>query len=249
MPSLLDVVQQNMTQPVSAPLEDQTQKARKLLAARSGKSTAGLGAESSIAEQAAVEQTGQGLVDVQRQGQLGALELTAKQQSTQAGEQQSRAELDLKRRQIEQAASRQKQQILMQLGQERQKLTQDQKLARAEQLAHVMRLEDKKYTDKLEMKAKLENLSNSLKFREAQQKAIFGSNLELLKQQLGYADLLAASERDFTERMADIDLNFALEVMDNQMADEREAAKINAASGIVSSSVNAYDKYQDKKKT
>jgi hypothetical protein len=86
-------------------------------------------------------------------------------------------------------------------------------------------------------------LDNDLDFREALQKSIFGSNTELLKKGLGNKDIMEASDREFREAMAGIDINAALEMANNEMADASKAAMISGATTLATSGIGAYGTY------
>jgi len=246
--ALIDKIQRNLaaTGTEAVGTTDQTGRARQLLAAKSGKAVGAgqLAPQSAIAESAAVDQTRQQLEQLQPQGQLAAAEVGQKVQQLGMQEQSARADLDLRRQQMQQQNSIRKQELLSDLGRQRGTLDFEKDKAKLEQLSHTMRMGDQKYLDKLELEGQRNRLDNDLAFKEALQKAVLGSNKDLLVKSLGNQNVLASSDRDFQKAMASIDLNAALQMAQNEMADAKQAATIGAVGAMGAAGVSAYGSYK-----
>lgn len=242
--ALIEKIQANLAaRPETPGAQDQTRRAAGLLAARSGKQVGAPAPMSNLAEQMAGAQTEQQAAQVQQQGQVAAAELGQQQTALAEAERGERADIGLRQKQVEQRASQQKQQILRDLGQGRRTLDAERDRAKLEQLSHTMALGDKQYTDRLQLEGKRARLDDELAFREALQKSIFGSNTDLLKQSLGNKDILEADDREFREMMSGIDIDFAMEMANNELADAKKAAMISGATTLATSGLGAYGTY------
>lgn len=251
--ALIDTIQKNLATTGSEPVAatDQTSRARQLLAAKSGKQigAAQLAPQSAVAEAVAGDQTRQQLEALKPAGQLAAAQVGQQQAELAAAETGARADLDLRRQQLAQQNNIRKQQLLADAAREGRKLDFDRDAAKLEQIAHTMRLADKKYTDKLEMEGQRQRLDNELAFKEALQKSIFGSNTDLLTQGLGNKSVLEASDREFAERMGQMDIETALKFADNEMRDAKQAATIGAVGSLATAGIGAYGQYANSPKS
>ncbi len=242
--ALIDRIQQNLaaagTEPVGT--TDQTARARSLLAAKSGKAlpTASSAPQSAVAESAAVDQTAQAMAPVQQTGQVAAANVGQQTQQLAATERGARADLDIRKQQMQQQSAIKKNQLLADLSRDKQSLNLDRDKAKLEQLAFTMRMGDKQYMDMLESEGTRRRLDNDIDFKEALQKSIMGSNTDLLKQSLKYNDILAADDRQFQEALSHIDINAAIQMANNERADARQAAMIQGAGGLATAAVSAY---------
>ena len=244
MATLFDKIQNNLVaKPETPGQQDQTRKAAGLLAARSGKQVAAPAPMSNLAEQMAGAQTEQAAAEVQQKGQMAAAELGQAQAAVTEAERGERADLALRQQQSQQRASQQKQQILRELGQGRRTLDTEKDRAKLEQLSHTMALSDRKYVDQLQREGQKLRLDNDLAFREALQKSILGSNEELLREGLGNKDILQADDREFREMMSGIDIDFAMKMADNELADAKKAAMISGVTTLATSGLGAYGTY------
>lgn len=249
--ALLDIVQRNLatagTEPV--PTTDQTGRARQLLAAKSGKvvSPGALAPQSAIAESVANDQTRQQLETLKPAGQLAAARVGQQVQQLGAQETGARADLELRKAQTLQANSLRKQELLANAAREGRKLDFDRDAAKLEQIAHSMRLSDKRYLDTLEVEGQKKRLEDDLAFKEELQKSILGSNTSLLKQSLGNKSVLSASDREFQEALAQIDINAALQMASNEAKDARQAAMISGMGGLASAGIQGYGAYSSTK--
>lgn len=247
--TLFDKVQQSLgsagTQPVGT--TDQTGRARQLLAAKSGKAVSAgqLAPQSAVAEAAEVDQTRAGLEQVQPAAQVAAAQQQQGQQKIADTEAATRADLALRRQQALQQNDIRKQQLFGEVAREGRKLDYDRDAAKLEQMAHTLRLSDKKYTDMLELEGQRRRLDSELDFKEALNQSILGSNADLLKSNLGNKSVLAASDREFQQTMSQLDLNAALEMASNEAADARQAAMISGAGGLATAGISGYGAYAD----
>ncbi len=241
--ALIDTIQQNLATAGAQPVQtqDETQKARGLLAAKSGKQVAPgqLAPQSAVGEAAANDQTRAAMQPVQQQGQLAAAQIGQQTQQLAGQEQGARADLQLRQQQLQQSNSIRKQQLLQDLGNSRSTLDLDKDRAKLEQLATTMRLSDKKYMDTLESEGQRKRLDNDLSFKDELQNSLLGSNADLLKQQLGNKSVLAVDEREFTKALASIDIGAALQMAANEAKDARTAATIQGVGGLATGGIGA----------
>lgn len=250
--ALLDIIQQNLATASSQPAgtTDQTGRARTLLAAKSGKQVGAgqLAPQSAVGEAAAVDQTNQGLSALQPQGQLAAAEVAQQQGAQQAQEQTARDDLALRQKQLQQRTELNRQQLFGEVARENRKLDSERDAAKLEQLGATLRLNDKKYVDTLALEGQRQRLDNEVQFKEALQKAVFGSNLDLFRDKLDNRDVLYANDRQFADALAKIDVNAALQMAGNEARDAQAAAKIGAATSLANTGIGAYGTYANSSK-
>lgn len=249
--ALLDIIQQNLATAGSQPAgtTDQTGRARTLLAAKSGKQIGAgqLAPQSAVGEAAAVDQTNQGLSALQPQGQLAAAEVAQQRGAQQAQEQTAREDLALRQKQLQQRTELNRQQLFGEVARENRKLDSERDAAKLEQLGATLRLNDKKYVDTLALEGQRQRLDNEVQFKEALQKAVFGSNLDLFRDKLDNRDVLSANDRQFADALAKIDVNAALQMAGNEARDAQAAAKIGAATSLANTGIGAYGTYANSK--
>lgn len=222
MASLLDVIRRNsanMSATASQPAPDQTYQAQELLRARSGKSVGPTSAPraSNLGERQATVGGQQALIPIQQEQQLASTAL-----SGQAAEiQQARENLRRKSEQQERFQSADAQmrttQLLSDLEGEKAKLGAAQDRAKLEQVAFGLAMADKQYIENLQTAGQRLRLDNDLAFREELSRAVFGDTLDLMKEALDTQSILDMSNREFSERMAQLDIGHADRMADIQL--------------------------------
>lgn len=249
MATLLEKVQHSLATAGSEPVgtTDQTNRARTLLAAKSGKAVApgALAPASNVAETSAVDRTREAAAELQPAGQVAAAQMGQAEANLASRESGARADLALRQQQMQQQNSLRKNQLLADLSRDRATLNLERDKSKIEQLAHTMRLSDKKYVDMLEREGQKQRLDNDLAFKESLSKAILGSNHDLMVSSLKQGNMLNASDREFANAMAQIDLNAAISMANNEAADAKQAAMISGAGGLASAGISGYGAYSD----
>ena len=122
--------------------------------------------------------------------------------------------------------------LFQSLSQEIDSLTDDEAAARLEQTAHALAMADKSYLDEIERIGAERNLRDEINFKREAANLVFGKNLELLNKRLDSERLLNMDAREFKTEMAQMDINFAIEIA-------QQAAKAQAAANIISGGVQA----------
>jgi hypothetical protein len=122
--------------------------------------------------------------------------------------------------------------LFQSLSQEMDSLTDDEAASRLEQTAHALAMADKSYLDEIERIGAERNLRDEINFKREAANLVFGKNLELLNRRLDSERLLNMDAREFKTEMAQMDINFAIEIA-------QQAAKAQAAANIISGGVKA----------
>jgi hypothetical protein len=122
--------------------------------------------------------------------------------------------------------------------------------AQVDQLTHLMRLSDDKYTTKLKFEGARNRLQNKVSFAEAAMQSQFENQLQLIKEDFEFKSLLRADARAFNIKLEGMGLQQALAILDSELAGAREAAKYQAiGSGIEAGIAGAEKLSRDKKET
>lgn len=248
MATLFDTLQQNqglMSQ--TQPQAGTTYKAADLLRAKSGRATGGSGiASSNLGEQQATTSANQ---TVQNQVLPATqIQLAGAQQQNQAINQKTNQDIfntqqgrSFDNQQTAQKAT----QMLQDLAQNKGKISANQYQSQMEQTAQALRLGTQQYTDKLQQEGETARLNSKIGFTEALQKSIFSGNEDLLKQKLNMSDVLAQSDREFAQKMSQMSLDTAWQLLNTDMASAQERALYTGIGNVAAAGVGAYGKYED----
>ena len=217
MNNLLETIQKNRQQTLAAgatpAVTDQTQTVAGLLRAKSGKAgTAPAIGMSNLAEQSAAQDTANQFKQLQTQDQIQAEAERVQAEGTEQGVRQQREAIDQARK-FDTASTRLKtNEIMNELAMDRGSLDHDKDLARLEQAAFLLSMQDKQYTDQLQDIGARRRLDNELEFKNAMAEMAFKDSLDLLKQKLNNNDVLSASDRDYKKALSDLDIADAIAV-------------------------------------
>jgi hypothetical protein len=244
--ALLDTIKQNLSR-----LGDQRQAgavglgttaaAQRMLQAGTGKAEqAGVApATSTIGEQVAVQQTQQQLAQVGEQAQLAGAELEQRAATQQSREQLATEELTQRRNNFLNQYYRESSSVLSQLERERDKMSQEEQLAKMEQVGFTLKLADEQYIYALQDQGRRQRLDSESGFRISLQEAINADMVDLFKDNIEWQKAFDMSEREYTDWLASIDLNKAIELADAQ----EKADRISAAANLGTTAVSATTKY------
>lgn len=206
-----------------------TQAAQQLMAAKSGKSdAAGVGSISSVGEQAANSQTQQTLTNSiapKIEAQQAQTDVQAAQQTAQYNAQASQV---AQSRQFDTANNQiQVQQMMQQLSQDKGNLQTQENQQKLEQTSFLLSMQDKQYTQNLQLVGQTQRLDNSANFQEEQQKLAFGSSLTLLQDKLGVQNAMNISQNDYETALSKMSIDQALQVGQAEMNDAANIAGQN----------------------
>lgn len=239
MNNLLDIINQN-AQLQKQGAQDSTAQARQLFAAKTGRQTSPGVATSNLGEQQAIDQTNASIGQVQQSQQIQQ----AGQQQQAAGIQQA---AEQQRQGLEQAREGnqlqyklQSQQLLNDLERDRNQLDLSRDRARLEQLGSTLALQDRQYVDTLRQEGQKRRLDDKLEFERALQEDIFGNSRDLLAQSLDNKSVLNASDREWKQMLADMDINYAMEIARREADAANTSQQAAAAQGLFNAAVGAY---------
>lgn len=247
--ALYDEIQKNLSSlaATNAPVTDETAKSKRLLRAKSGKAVSGtgIGDGPSVAEQSAVQQTQMGLdqlkPQIAMQKEAIGLQQEGQQQQVEHGQQQI-----AQQRNFDTIQNRMKtDQILNDLERNKGQLDLEKDRARIEQVGTMLALQDKKYVDQLENEGRKARLDSDIEFKDQLSKSILGKNEELLRQKLGDQGILDAKKRDFNAVLANLSIDDAIQVLKNELAQQRAMAPWELGGNLAQTGAQAYGAYEN----
>lgn len=242
MPNLLDTIRQNNPALQQQGVTDESQKLQGLLRAKSGKAVEGGGvASSNLGEQQAVTQA-----NTQMQNQVApqvAIANQGQQQQQQAQGQQETQQVQAveQQRKFDTVENKMKTNQLMndfQRNSGRVDLARDK--SSLEQLGFQVRLQNKQYTDQLQREGNMRRLSDQNQFNQQLSQTILGDQQSLLEKQLGNKSVLDASDRDFKQAMAKMDVGAAYDMFKTEQAAAKQRAMWSGIGSVVTTGVGAY---------
>lgn len=229
MATLLDTIRQQTgaLAGTQAPITDTTGQVQGLLRAKSGKAVGGE-AGSNLGEQAAVS-------DTQTQLQAQAPQIAAQQQATDIAAQRQTNDFQAQQAGITQAkkfdtAENQVkvQQLMSGLARDKDTLDVDKDKSRLEQTAFLLSMQDKQYVSALQDIGNKQRLDNAAQFQQEQQKLAFGSSLDLLKQQIGQADILSLSDENYKKAISSLSIDQIVQMSQLEIQDLDSQAQTDA---------------------
>lgn len=119
--------------------------------------------------------------------------------------------------------------------------------AKAEQFGFNLRLSNKLYVQNLQQEAAKARLVDSTNFQEELMRSVFAEEQDLFADSLEFRRLMAADEREFNELVANIDINFALQVAAAQNEEANQRMMWEGISGVVQGGASAWVKYEKDK--
>lgn len=250
MASPLEQLRQAMANPMGtlAPenrpgaLLGEQEQIQRLAGAQTGKAAAPGTAPrlSTIQEQVAAREAGLGAQQLAQQGQLEALRVKQEEDQIQDELGLRLRELDDQRLAQQEYQQQQTQTLLDQFttGQRQLNLSRDK--ATMEQVGFQLRLNNSKYIKQLQDYGRRARLDNKIKFQEELQRTIFAEEESMFQSDLLFRSMINAKGREFTSQLAQIDLDFALQIatMENEAASQRMMWQ--GAASAVSGGLDAY---------
>lgn len=220
--------------------QDQGAQIQKLLQAKKGKQVSGTGPRaSSLAEQQAVTQTGQALGQIQQAGQIKGLQ---QQQQAEAQDQAADIQADrlqLARDRFKQESANKIENVLADFNRAKQEQNFKETAAAAEQAGILGRLSADKYVNELQLEGSRARLDDQLSFKEQMQKVIYDDMQDLYKDNLQFQTLMNADQREFNEEIAQMDIETAMRIVEQDIKAAQQTAMYSGISEMVSGGLSA----------
>jgi hypothetical protein len=218
--TLLETLRNNLAggtrlpSPLGSPL-GQTAQVSQLLQAKSGKSpqtaiSSAAPRASNIAEQAANQQTALGLEGLRQQGSLVAEGLQQESANQTQTFQQGAEKVNEQLLDLQDQYTRQSEAILQDYQRGTRKFDLQKDKARMEQLGFNLRLSNDQYIQQLQREGFKSRLDNQARFQEELARTVFGEELDMFQNDLGFRSLMNADNRRFNEQLGAIDIDFAV---------------------------------------
>lgn len=115
--------------------------------------------------------------------------------------------------------------------------------AKAEQLGFQLRMSNNKYIQDLKQEGAKARLSSSLKRREEIAKSVFADERDLFASDLSFRTIMGAKGRDLTEKLSNMDLDFAMKMADANNKAANERSLWTGIGGLAGAGVQAYGAY------
>jgi len=248
MASLLDLLKNPTpsSQPSVAQTGQETGSIRQLLEAKSGKALQiPTGPkQTNIGEQAAITQTGAAMA---QQGQQGILATLANQQKSQALTEQAADQT----KQTEQAflfnqqdLDRKTNNLINQFKNQNRDLDNKAYQATAEQLGHVLRMQNDQYINKLKNEGARARLNDEAEFRKQAAVNTFANQIELLKNSQFYDSLMNDDRRTYIDKLAEMDNGAASQIANSEIKAANTRQIFQAGGDTVIQGSKAYREYK-----
>lgn len=213
---------------------DQTQQTAQLMGvAQTGKDLGpGIGGQaklSALGERLANVNT---LMSASALQQAGSMQSEAQQQQAEAQQQQTQGQMrQLSQEHLDQVESfnNQLSGIMQNKADEIQRMVLSDDKSKVEQVGLMLRLGNDKYMDQLSAAATRARLDNQASFQIALNTSVFAQETQLLGSSLEFRNYLQADRRAATDQLANMDIDFALQIA---TADNRAAAATTMWSGV-----------------
>lgn len=235
----------NLLDALKPQMQDTTSGLATLLRAKSGKAVAGPStALSTQQEQAALAQTAQAMqpVEAAAETQAMAQEQQAREVEQRAGQQQT--EIAQSREANRMQTQLRTDQLLQDLEQGRGKMDLARYQSNLEQVGFNLRLDNKEYVDNLQREGARARLNDRVQFEKQLALSALANNKEILEKQLGNKSVLAASDREFAKRMAEMGVQNAWQILNNDIKAAQEIGQAQAVGGLITSGISAYGQYK-----
>jgi hypothetical protein len=167
-----------------------------------------------------------------------------------AGQQQMAQEADIDQR--AQQEQQQAQQQLQQMGQKTQmqidnlldsyaqgqrRLESDEDLANLELIGFNARLSNDQYINQLQNEGQTKRLDNMLNFKTELAKDVFAGQNNLLNDKLKMQAMMDMDDRQFAEQLGEMDINYAMDVIENQIKADASRQKWQAVGQVAQAGV------------
>ena len=245
MPTPLQNLQSQMSAAGAAPLAPPTQTAQiqniltTKATGRAGPATAAPAA-TNIQEQMALQVARGKQQELQRAGTEAAGQLGLRAEEQQQGYQQAGQELDEKEIGIREDYQRQVESVFNDLSRGTRQLDSRRDQAKFEQIGFQLRHTNQQYIDSIRLEGAKSRLISGSALREALARTVFAEEESLFRNDLSFRAMLGADERQFKEKLGEIDIERALALADAGIAAANTQAMVSGVSGLLQTGVQAY---------
>jgi hypothetical protein len=181
-----------------------------------------------------------------QQGQQAAAATGAAEQQLETQVRQQRKRLNEREVGLREQAAQKVDEVLTNYVQKKGEMDLAKDRAQAEQVGFMLRLSSEQYVERLRIEGSKARLNDRINFTEALQRAMFDEERKLLDENLRFKRLIGATERDFKEQVAEIDIESALAIAGARAQGANAAMKAEAISGIVSGAAKTGSAIYDK---
>ncbi len=240
MANLLQSLQKTQTQRATQPVPGQAANLRRMLGAKSGKAGATSGpAQSNIQEQQALSDFSAAATQQQQQAQTAVMGQQQQQDAqTQRTAQQMQA-LQGQSADMQQKQAQALQQVSNNLDSLRKDLDSKRGIEALNQAIFTRRLSDEKYTTELARQGQIRRLENDQDFALEAAKSAFDNQMEIFNNEEEFVQALREDESSFQKRLAEMDYETALQVLNNQAEAANREAQIGAIGTLATTGILA----------
>lgn len=226
-------------------MADQFDTAQKLREAMSGKvsqSTQDMGP--TLGERAAKAEQKQTLGLLGQQVEAKTIQLKGQQEAQKAKVDQNQMQLQQRAVNMRQEYLNKASSIMKSFQQNQDKLNLGRYKVNIEQMGFYLRLQDKKYVDKIQAEGNKARLNSKYDMAQAQQMAVFSDERDLLASSLAFKNLLSMDQRAFQAELANMDIQTAMQLAVSQANAANTAALYQGVSQLASSALEAWGRYR-----
>jgi hypothetical protein len=218
------------------------EQSQQMAQASTGKAASGVAgaAVSNIAEQVAEDQTAKQQQQLQQQANVAerGQQAEEEQQYLQLADQ----ELDYRNKglQVKQEFNSQLSKLIQDFKEKGDDLNIEQSRSAAEQIGFFTRLQNDKYVNELKVNGAKARLDNKKKFADAAMESQFDNQLTALSDDFTFQSLLRADDREFKVKMENMGLQQAMDILDAEIAGNKEAMMWRGIGSLAEAGVQAY---------
>ena len=192
-----------------------------------------------IQEQIALNQASLQQKELARSGQEAATQLGMQAEEAQQQYQQATAELDEKQIMAQEQYQREVEAVMRDVARGTRQIDFEKDQAKAEQVGFQLRLSNDKYIQNLRLEAARSRLVSAASFKEQLARTIFAEEEALLRTDLSFRAMLGADDRQFRERMAEINLEEALALANAEAAGDNAVTMWSGISELMKGGIQA----------
>lgn len=251
--SLLETLKTSEAKGPQIGMGPQQEQAQKVLTTKATGLAAQPGAGPAASSQAAKLGLQAGQQQMEKQaltGRLQDVEVLERAKSQEAGAQRQESQFKHGIKKMKRQFQMQANNMLEDIARQREQLSEEDFKNKMENASQQLRLSNRQYIDSLERAGRESRLTDKLEADEAYARTALGNSLDFLKDDLAYKKFMGADDRAFSEEMANMDINHAMQMAEQSIKAEQEANKYQAIGGMFSAGIQAYGAYkggQDKK--
>jgi hypothetical protein len=244
--TLLDTIKNKMKSPQEQvqPELGKTQQAQRLLRAKSGKAAAPQAGPraSALKERMAAQATEAGAEELRQTGEVQAEQLEQREQDIAQREVQQQAKSEQAFKQSKQQFEQKSHNLLNELERAGKDINAREYKSNLEQLGFNMRLQNDQYLNRIKQEGQKARLDNGLEFKAQLAQEVFDNNKDILEDKISFKQLIEADDRTFTRELADMDINYAVELADKEIEGIQTRQVATGLGGAVKGGIEAAEK-------